>query len=748
MGDRFADVALPLPIDGCFTYRIPPGMAETIQPGARVIVPFGNRQLTAYVVGLGHEPRVEKVKEIRELLDPVPLVDPRILELCAWISSYYFCPLGMVLRSALPAGLLRTGKRRTRARTRKVVRALSRNGAPDGALDRSPRQRACYEVLLGFESGLPLATLKRDFGFGPAVIEGLRSKGFVVLEDEEEVRPASGDTMGDFGEGWDLYSPGVEQAEAIQTIEKAIDQKEMRVFLLHGVSGSGKTVVYIEAIKKALALGRGAILLVPEIALTPQTVSRLSRAIDRPVALFHSALSEGERFDNWRRVRSGDLRVVVGARSAVFSPVCDLGLIVIDEEHEPSYKQEESPRYHAREVAIRRAEMTGSVVILGSSTPCLESYWKAGEGAYGYIELPSRYLSRPMPTVSIVDMREAPRLGETWFISRDLGERIARRLEKGEQTILFLNRRGHSTFLQCGLCGWVARCPQCEVSLTYHRYGESLVCHYCYHRESLPDGCPACRGAGLRFRGLGTEQVEEEIRKAFPGIRIARMDLDSTATRGSHRQILEKIHRREVDLLIGTQMVTKGLDFPGITLVGVISSDASLHFPDPRSSERTFQLLAQVAGRPGREGGGGEVILQTFIPESEVLDAVRRLDYTGFAREELRFRLEAAYPPYFSLTHIVTSGKKMDRVVETITQAAGWVRESVGAGEESGAAFVVGPAPCLVERVRGDYRWHFLLKTRHDLDPSPHIRRMKERFGEVAGHDITLHIDRDPISFV
>ncbi len=817
MGEIFAEVVIPIPVEGSFTYRVPSPMAGTIAPGARVLVPFGSRILTAFVLDLRAEAPPVKIRDILELLDPVPLIDSQILDLCRWISSYYFCPLGLVLKTALPSGLLKKervrlilkrrdveagtipppartifdlllerspatldsvkrslgrpagdilraaaalekmglveleryiGGGRVGVRKRKMVRVKEVDEACLASLEKSSRQMECYRYLLSSGEDVALSKLRKEGGFSLSVIRGLESKGAVGIVDVEDTRVGPEGSMDIFGEGWDDLTPGRKQGEVLEEIGRAIDERERKTFLVHGVSGSGKTVVYIEAIRKVLGAGRSAILLVPEIVLTPQTVSRLRQAIDQPVALFHSALSEGERYDTWRKVRSGDYRVVVGARSAVFSPLENLGLIVIDEEHEMSYKQEESPRYHAREVALERAEKTGSVVILGSATPSLESYWKVRRGAYCYVEMPRRYRSRPVPRISIVDMRKEKRWRGSWFISEALGEKLLARQQRGEQSILFLNRRGHSTFLQCLLCGWVAKCRQCDISVTYHRANNSLTCHYCNEKERLPDCCPSCQGDRLRLRGLGTEQVEEEVRNSLPGIRIARMDLDSTGTKGAHQRILEGLLRGETDVLLGTQMVTKGLDFPGITLVGVISSDVSLHFPDLRSAERTFQLLAQVAGRSGREGGGGEVVLQTFIPDSGVLQAASRLDYAGFVAEELRERSETAYPPFYNLTNVTAVGGRRERVIEVINRAAAILGKSIRDGAGENAAFVVGPAPGVVERIRGEYRWHLIFKAREDIDPAPYLREMKERMKGTAMGDVQLHLDRDPVSFV
>ncbi len=792
-------------------------MVGDLGVGSRVLVPFSGRVLTAIVVGLAEETSVKGVKEILELMDRTPVLDNHILDLCRWVSSYYFCPLGIILKAALPPGLMKKGSlkaqlvepgatggrlgptaraiveclietsprtpesigRMTSRPVRDIRRALTdldargivrlerdmgagrvgvkkrkvvvvKGGleATAGPTVVSPRQRECLDLLHVSGGRLPLATLQKEFGFSKSVITALETKGLVVLRGEEELRDTSAAAMDVFGEGWGEISPVGGQEAAIERIRESIRRKQMEVFLLHGVSGSGKSVIYIEAIRRIIAAGRSAILMVPEIALTPQIVSRLRSALSLPVALFHSGLSEGERYDVWRRLRSGDYRIAVGARSAVFLPMKDLGLIILDEEHETSYKQDEAPRYHAREVALKRGEMTGSIVLLGSATPSLESYWNATrQGIYTYLEMPHRYLFRRSPRVRIVDMRDAPRWPGSWFISRVLGEKLALRMEKGEQAILFLNRRGHSTFLQCRKCGWVARCTQCDISLTYHRSVRALICHYCFHREGLPAVCPSCEDGRLDLRGLGTEQVEEELGRLFPGARTARMDLDSTATRGSHGRILQQVLKREVDVLLGTQMVTKGLDFPGITLVGVISSDASLHIPDFRAAERTFQLLAQVAGRSGRTGEGGEVVLQTFMPDDRVLKAVQGLDYVTFAEAEIRDRIEASYPPLSRLIDVSMAGRTRDQVIEAVTGGADRIRKSLEALGESGRAALVGPAPCLVERVRGSFRWHFLLKMEPGLDPSPHVMDLMGWMKDRARRGVRLVIDRDPVSF-
>ena len=571
-------------------------------------------------------------------------------------------------------------------------------------------------------------------------------------------------------------------------------------FLLRGVTGSGKTLVYIELLKEVVERqGRGAIVLVPEIALTPQTVSRFRAHFGDAVAVLHSALSDGERYDAWRALWRGDKRIAVGARSAVFAPLADVGAIVIDEEHEGSYKQSEAPRYHAREVAIMRARLTGAVCLLGSATPSLESWQNAARGKFRLLELPERVEGRPLPPVRVVDMRNRPdpgtaeresggagvsatipgvggtlvpadgrsvrkgeggspavplsrsparQAGPDRVLSDPLIDAITERLRKGEQTILLLNRRGYSTFVQCRDCGEVWHCRNCNVSLTYHRAHRRMVCHYCFHEEPPPVTCDACGSADISFRGVGTEQVERTVAEAFPDARLARMDVDTTSGKWSHHEILSRVERGEVDILLGTQMIAKGLDFPRVTLVGVINADVAMNLPDFRASERTFQLLTQVSGRAGRGELGGEVLVQTALPGHYAVRAALEHDFLTFAARELEERRGPGYPPHSRLLNVVVSGTAEEVVQLATDAAAAWAREAIGR-LRAGAVSLLGPAPCAVDRIRNRWRWHFLLRSTSDRELAALGRQIHHRYTLRPGAaELRLVLDRDPISLL
>ncbi|MBM3493444.1 MAG: primosomal protein N', partial [Armatimonadetes bacterium] len=496
------------------------------------------------------------------------------------------------------------------------------------------------------------------------------------------------------------------QSRAVRAVldEMRAPPGDRRAILLHGVTGSGKTEVYLAAIQAALSAGRGAILVVPEIALTTQIVDVVAGRFGEHVALLHSRLGAGERYDEWARVSDGDATVAVGARSAVFAPVRNLGLVILDEEHEPSYKQDGSPRYHARDVALRRALDSDATVVLGSATPALETHFDALRGHHRLVTLPSRVGGRPLPDVQIVDMREEFATGPCLF-GAALRERIAARLDAREQIVLFLNRRGYSQFVLCRDCGYVARCSQCSVSLTFHAGDRMLRCHHCGAGERPPDVCPQCRGYRLRGFGLGTERVEQEVESLFPSARIARMDRDTTSRKGSHGSIVQRIRSGEADILIGTQMVAKGLDFPGVTLVGVVSADTGLHIPDFRASERTFQLLAQVAGRAGRGDRPGEVVIQTFTPDHYAIQCAAMQDYGAFYANEIEHRRELGYPPFSSLANLVSTDAE-ERVAQTAAQSAAVALRDLGGG----GVEVLGPSPAPLTRLKGRYRWHVVVR--------------------------------------
>jgi primosomal protein N' (replication factor Y) len=531
------------------------------------------------------------------------------------------------------------------------------------------------------------------------------------------------------------------------------------VALLHGVTGSGKTLVYLELLRRVvLEEGKSAIVLVPEIALTPQTVDRFRAVFGDQIAVLHSALSDGERYDAWLALRRGEKRIAVGARSAIFAPVRDLGAIVVDEEHESSYKQGETPRYHAREVAIVRARAEGAVVVLGSATPSLESWTNARSGKYELLTLPERAGVAKLPRVAVVDLRadrvkappsDVPDADAAFAmaVSAPLAQALRERLDRKEQSILLLNRRGYAAFVQCGTCGDVATCPNCSISLTYHRTPERLVCHYCQHAEALHVKCPRCGAARLRQRGLGTQQVERMLAERFPTARIARMDVDTTSGKWAHTEILDRVGAGEVDILLGTQMIAKGLDFPNVTLVGVIDADVGINLPDFRASERCFQLLSQVAGRAGRGPKGGEVLIQTRSPSHHAVRCAVTHDYHAFVEEELKGRTRPPYPPTLRLANVVLSGTKEEATARLATRAAAWLHRLIAKGGIAGVT-VIGPAPCPVERVKNRWRWHVLIKAERPAELGRVARYLVERFEIPSREGMRMTLDRDPVQLL
>jgi primosomal protein N' (replication factor Y) len=646
-------------------------------------------------------------------------------------------------------------------KTRKVVRLarwLPDLAERERALGRAHRQREAYEVLEASGGKLPLAQLLEAQGFSRSVVAGLETRGLVELTDEEVVRDPF---AAHAAPPPPTLVPTPAQSSAVEALAAALDDSGRRPFLLHGVTGSGKTLVYIELLRRVLERGRSAIVLVPEISLTPQTVTRFRAHFGDHVAVLHSALSDGERYDAWRALRSGEKRIAVGARSALFAPVDRLGAIVVDEEHDGSYKQSEAPRYHGRDLAVVRAELAGAVCVLGSATPSLESWANQGRGKFVRLSLPDRVGGGRLPPVRVVDLREVrkrprprPRGGATAgaaaaeggpVLSEELVGAVRRRLEESEQVILLLNRRGYSNFIQCRECGDVRACIHCSISLTYHRLRHRLVCHHCRHEEEAPERCPSCGSRDLAFRGLGTEQVERVVAATFPGARIARMDVDTTSGKWSHHEILGRVERGEVDILLGTQMIAKGLDFPRVTLVGVVNADVGMHLPDFRACERTFQLLSQVAGRAGRGSLGGEVIVQTSLTEHYAIQAALRHDYEAFARRELDERIRPRYPPHVRLANVVLSSPDAEAAAEGAEAGARWTRRWIG--QNRSAVEVVGPAPAPIERLHGRWRWHFLLRTPSPTELGDAARALVEGFSP-SGADVRLVLDRDPVALL
>jgi len=749
---RFVQVALPLPLFQRFTYSVPDGMPMPA-PGSRVLVPVRGRRAIGLAMAPATGDGVRAPKPVSELLDAEPAVPAALLTTADWISEYYVTPPGLVLRAMLPSLLTAPRAPRPMPRTHRIARiaqALPSLAERDRLFARAARQRALYEALESLGGASESAHLTAQLGFAPAVIRALADRGVIVLEESEIARdpflaravPAPAP-----------HEPNPAQARAIAALHAA---PPGAAYLLHGVTGSGKTLVYIELLREiVLRRGRGAIVLVPEIALTPQAVDRFRAAFGERIAVLHSGLGDGERYDAWRALRSGAKTIAVGARSAVFAPVRELGAIIVDEEHEGSYKNGETPRYHAREVALVRAREEGAVVVLGSATPSLESWLNAQGGKYTLLSLPERVADARLPQVEVVDLRRAARPAARVepaepfrrVFSESLEAAMGERLQRGEQSILLLNRRGFAAFVQCDACGEVIACPNCSITLTYHRNPERLVCHHCRHEQPMPAQCPRCGGATVRQRGLGTQQAEKLLVERYPYARIARMDVDTTSGKWAHSEILDRVGRGEVDILLGTQMIAKGLDFPNVTLVGVIDADVGINLPDFRASERSFQLMSQVAGRAGRGAKGGEVIIQTRAPSHHAVRCALTHDYLTFVREELSGRRDPVYPPFTRLANVIVSGLEEAPVADLAIKAGKWMRALLETQRVPGIT-IIGPAPCPVERVKRRWRWHLLVKAEHVGPMTAVLRYLAEKFEVPSRGEMRIAIDRDPVQLL
>ncbi|MEZ6020072.1 MAG: primosomal protein N' [Planctomycetota bacterium] len=688
-----------------FTYAADPGLAEKVQPGMRVSVPFGRRREVGVVVAVTNrcELPASKVRRIYEVLDSEPVVGTELLELTRWMADYYVCGWGEALAAVLPAALKREGERR-----KVLYLEVPQGVGPEQLVELEEKHEKQYRLLrtlMGASGPLQRGELLKKLGLSTSPLKTLVQRGWVkefAVEEEPDAlqsaaagsprtRPAS------------LSSA---QQAALDAMEKPLAASEYSCFLLHGVTGSGKTEVYLRIIERALELGRGAIVLVPEIALTPQTVSWFQSRFGQ-VAVMHSRLTDRQRLSMWRRVQSGELRVVVGARSAIFAPVPNLGVIVVDEEHEPSFKQGSTPRYHGRDVAVVRAQRAGAICVLGSATPSLESYENARQGRYQHIVLASRVREQEMPQIVVVDMRHEK--GQP-LLSRMLEMYVREALERKEQCILFLNRRGYSPTLWCRECFHVVRCEQCDMAMTFHRRHGRIACHSCCEEKPPPSACPTCSAPGLRFLGQGSEQVESVLKTSFPDARVARMDSDTMLRREDYEETLSAFGRGEIDLLVGTQMIAKGLDFPRVTVVGVISADGALHLPDLRASERTFQLLSQVSGRAGRADLPGRIVIQTHAPEHPAIVHAAKHDFTAFAEGELAQRQELGYPPYGRLIRVVLE----DPDEELVKTAADELTDFLDKNLDPAEVQILGPTPAPMAMVRGKHRYNLLLRSGPD----------------------------------
>ena len=733
-----ARVTLEIALRREFDYLIPPELEGRVEVGTRVKVPFGRRQVLGCVTGMAEQSEHETLKPITKIIGAQSLVTPRVLELARWIAEYYCCAPETALKSVLPDAVR---KEQEGWRERLHVRLLP---GGEGAEALTKRQLEVYQVIEENRS-LAMQELLKLTGTTAQTVRKLEDKGLVEIAPQiserdpyanEEIVPTQPLTL------------NAEQATALEVI----NGKPGGFFLLHGVTGSGKTEVYLQAIAHALEQGKGAIVLVPEISLTPQTVERFkARFSTGPlktlVAVLHSHLSAGERHDEWHKIRQGRAKIVIGARSAIFAPVEPLGLIIVDEEHEHSYKQEEAPRYHARDVAVVRGQREGATVVLGSATPSMESYHNAQRGRYQLLEMPSRADHKQMPLVRVQDMRTEKSKGDQGppIFSQRLKEAIRNRLEQGEQTILFLNRRGFATSMQCPDCGYVAECPNCSLSLTYHRREQFLRCHVCGHGAPAPRRCPGerCGSPKIRFHGLGTEKVEDVLRKLFPDANVTRMDSDALKRKDDYRRILGDFRRGKIDILVGTQMIAKGLHFPRVTLVGIVYADTGLHLADFRAGERTFQLLTQVAGRAGRGEVEGEVVVQTFSPVHPAIQFSRRHDYEGYFEAEMEFREQLRYPPFTRAAMLTLRGRNEEKV----SFSAEHVKKQIEPLTESMDDLQIsGPAPAPLLRAETFYRYQLMLRTGRMSELSRQLAVITA--GLSFPDDVTLTVDIDPVNLL
>ena len=809
---QFCDVAVPVPLDATFTYRISENSPEPVV-GGRVIVPFREKRLSGIVTELHDREPKFTTRRLSQVLDSTPALTPELMQLGRWIAQYYIAPIGEVFRSMLPlsAEFRRVVGYHITDKGFAALHAAATTGS-SRRLQSTPQQQDLeYAALNRLADGeiIREATLRSGSGATRAVLQGMLRKKWIAREDLSDVRDASrtvqiatlGQIEGKLNqnqqsivtyllaqleqrapvdalrelpvprttlqtlvrrgivtlseEAAGFHVSGLKprkleflftaaQKAAMDTIVGSVDERKFLPMLLHGVTGSGKTAVYLSAMQAVLAKGRSAILLVPEIGLTPAVAADLHQIFGDEVAILHSALSDDERAEQWKRIRNGDSHIVVGTRSAIFAPVPDLALIVVDEEHDHSYKQEEMPRYHARDVAVMRAKMSNAAVVLGSATPSLETYHNAVEGKYRLLELPERIEKRPLPEVEILDMREEfQRTKKDEVLSRKLVEEIGERLERQEQVMVLLNRRGYSAFVLCRECGESVQCKNCAISLTYHKREHRLVCHYCGYTRPAPRTCPKCGSEYVQYLGAGSEKLEHILHGLFPQARIARLDRDTVRGRVDFERMLSALHAGEIDLLVGTQMIAKGHDVARVTLVGVVGSDAALSFPDFRAAERTFQLLTQVAGRAGRGETPGKVVLQTFFPDHYAIQFAAAHDYHGFYEKEIRFRSWMHYPPFNAVSNVLVRSHKLEEALAWSGILGKWFADTRLNGVR-----VMGPAAAAIVRLKTEYRYHFLLKSPSRERMNTVLRALLEHAGLKKVPRNNVVVDVDAVSLV
>lgn len=809
---RFVDVIFNLNINDAFTYLLPEDIPVEPIAGQRVLAPFGRRQLTGVVISVKTETNIKNPREIIDILDEHPLINQEMLEITRWMAEYYAAPWGQAVQLALPKGLDRRSEVRVTVNpegdylaaglTEKqrslfdlIVRApgnttryyfekfgvgaishylrmLESKGlifceqnlsgikvrkaarkmitVPDKFPDEIKGIRNKDQVLDILEKlkgqEIPFDVFSEKTGFSAQRIKRYISLDLLSMREQEVERSVNFS----YQEELKKISLNQRQKEVLEQIEQTIDDKKFQVYLIHGVTGSGKTQVYLEALKRTLDAGRTAVVLIPEISLTPQTVKRFENFFPGKVAVFHSKMSLGERYDAWRRVDDGRYSIVVGPRSALFMPIKNLGIIVVDEEHDNSYKQTGTrPRYHARDVAIFRAKLNNAVVLLGSATPSLESYYNARSNKFHLLEMPDRIKNIPMPEVTLIDMRRGTKSkNESPILSRVLLNKIEDRISRQEQVILMQNRRGFASFTQCKDCGYIPQCPACAIALTYHEFNRTMQCHYCGYVMTAEKTCLKCGGPQLKYQGSGTQKVEKELSRMLPKAKIMRMDQDTTTGKGAHDKYLQAFRERKADILLGTQMISKGLDFPNVTLVGVISAEIGLSLPDFRASERVFQLLTQVAGRAGRDERNGEVVIQSYLDDHYAIRHARQHDFIGFYQEEIKNRSHMVYPPFTRLINIRVTGADLNATIRSAREIGAKLRRLARNYYQ-----VIGPAPCPLTILKNKFRWQLLLKLNMSEDPAGRrtkriIEKHLDYYLRSSQSDTNVVVDVDPVEMM
>ncbi|OFA10163.1 primosomal protein N' [Lentilactobacillus sunkii] len=781
-----------------FSYSIPDNLSNQIEPGMRVQVPFGNRKITGFVVGISDNSNFDgKLKPISDLIDLYPVINPELLNLADWLADQTYSFKISCLQTMLPGGMRTKNKKKLIAKNQDVIEQhptifhgqneieydrgnfdnktlaqilnlqkageiqveydLTNHARPimlraykgvlnseqiDEAL-KSVRKNAVGQIkLLNILKGQPTDNLLlskwESMGVTASTLKSAEKKGWVTATSKRHIRNPFLRPV-DPSKPFNLHP---DQKNAVDSINQAISTKKDQVFLLEGVTGSGKTEVYLQSIAHALEMGRSALMLVPEITLTPQIVGRIRSRFGDQVAMLHSAMSNGERYDEWQRINTGKAKVVVGVRSAVFAPLKNIGLIIMDEEHDSSYKQADNPRYQTRDVAKWRAAYNHCPVVLGSATPSLESRARAMKGVYTLLSLPHRINRHALPHVSIIDMKTEMTKHQS-VMSNKLADAIQVRLDKHEQIILLLNRRGYSSFLMCRDCGYVPRCPNCDISLTMHKDTHTLNCHYCGHTEPIPRVCPQCHSKRIRGYGTGSQQLEEQVRNMFPTARVLRMDVDTTRKKGSHEAIIDKFGAHKADILLGTQMIAKGLDFPEVTLVGVLNADSALQFPDFRSSERTFELLTQVSGRSGRADKTGEVIIQTFNPDHYAIKLAQTQDYEKFYATEMRVRHEGKYPPYYYTVKLTGNSPNENQTASEMFGIMNFLKKNL-----SSEAIILGPTPKTITRINNHYYYQIIIKYRREPKLKPTLDDILIHSQKKQRQGLQIAIDNEPLDFM